>query len=219
MGSLTQPRRKKKRRSYVPIVLLGFSIAVIGAGTFAMMRNFLKSTPPQPKSAIQEIHLIRPPPPPPDLPPPPPPPEEKVDVPEPKPDPTQSHDPPPGQQLGLDAEGSAGGDAFGLLGNKGGRDLLATGGSAFAWYAGLLKDQILDQLNSDRSSRRGDYSLVVQVWVRSDGSIDRVRVTQGSGDRARDQAVEQALSRLVRLNQAPPADMPEPISLRIVSRG
>jgi protein TonB len=210
---------RRKRRSSLPIVVLAASMTLIGAGTVAMVRSFLKSAPAPSKPVVQEIHLIRPPPPPPDLPPPPPPPEEKVDVHEPKPDPTQSNEPPPGQQLGLDADGSAGSDAFGLLANKGGRDLLASGGSAFAWYAGLLKDEILNQLNSDASARRGQYSLVVQVWVRGDGSIDRVRVTQGSGDRARDQAIEQALSRLARLNQAPPPDMPEPISLRIVSRG
>jgi periplasmic protein TonB len=218
MDSQTHARRRKRRR-YVPIVLLGLSVTLIAAGTVAMMRSFLKTPAGTPKQVIQEIHLIRPPPPPPDLPPPPPPQEEKVDVPQPKPDPTQSNEPPPGQQLGLDANASGGSDAFGLLANKGGRDLLASGGSAFAWYAGLLKDEILSQLNADASARRGEYSLVVQVWVRGDGSIDRVRVAQGSGDRARDQAIEQALSRLGRLNQAPPADMPEPISLRIVSRG
>lgn len=217
MDTLTRPHRKRRNR-YLPIVLFGSSVVLIGAGTFAMMRSFLKTPAPAQKQVVQEIRLIRPPPPPPDLPPPPPPPpEEKVNVPEQKP--TESNDPPPGQQLGLDADGSAGGDAFGLLANKGGRDLLAGGGSAFTWYAGLLKDQILNQLNADAAARRGEYSLVVQVWVGSDGTINRIRVAQGSGDHARDQAVEQALSHLSRLNQAPPADMPEPISLRIVSRG
>jgi len=214
---LNPPRRK--RRSPLPIVLLGLSFVVIGAGTFAMMRSFLKSAPGTPKQVIQEIHLMRPPPPPPDLPPPPPPPPEADVVPQPKPDTAQSNDPPPGQQLGLDAEGSAGGDAFGLLGNKGGRDLLASGGSAYAWYAGLLKSEILDQLNAEKRVRSGEYSVVVRVWVRNDGSVDRIRLVQSSGSRERDQAIESALSRISRLSQAPPADMPEPISLRIVSRG
>jgi protein TonB len=209
---------RKKRR--LLIALLGVGVSLIGAGTFALVRSFLNSTPGPPQKLVQEIHLIRPPPPPPDLPPPPPPPpEEKVDVHEDKPDTAPTNEPPPGQQLGLDADGSAGGDAFGLLANKGGRDLLASGGSAFSWYAGLLKDQILEQLNNDSKARHGEYSLVVRVWVRDDGSIDHVRIVQGSGDRARDQAIEQALARIPRLSQAPPADMPEPISLRIVSRG
>jgi len=212
------PRRKRRRR-YVPVLLLGVCISVIGAGTFAMIRSFLKSNPGPPQKLVQEIHLIRPPPPPPDLPPPPPPPEEKVDVNEPKPDPTPSNDPPPGQQLGLDADGTAGGDAFGLLGNKGGRDLLASGGSALSWYAGLLKNEILDKLNGEKQARQSNYSVVVSVWVRDDGTIDKVRIVQGSGSRDRDHAIETALARMTRLSQGPPADMPEPITLRIVSRG
>lgn len=211
---------KSKARRRLPVVLLGLCISLIGAGTVAMVRSFLNSAPAPSKPVVQEIHLIRPPPPPPDLPPPPPPPpEEKVDVHEPKPDPSPSNQPPPGQQLGLDADASAGGDAFGLLANRGGRDLLATGGSAYTWYAGLLKNQILDQLNSDKLARQGAYTLMVRVWVGSDGTIDRVHIVQGSGDRERDSAIEAALSRISRLAQAPPADMPEPISLRIVSRG
>jgi periplasmic protein TonB len=212
---------RRKRRHYLTLVLLGLSVTLIGAGTFALMRSFLNSAPGTPQKVVQEIHLIRPPPPPPDLPPPPPPPEEKVDVhePEQKPAPTSSNEPPPGEQLGLDAEGTAGGDAFGLIGNKGGRELLGQGGSAFVWYAGLVKNQILEQLNTEKQARRGEYSLMVRVWVRNDGSIDRVRVVEGSGNRERDQAIEAALTRMGRLSQAPPADMPEPISLRIVSRG
>jgi periplasmic protein TonB len=212
---------RRKRRHYLTLVLLGLSVTLIGAGTFALMRSFLNSAPGTPQKVVQEIHLIRPPPPPPDLPPPPPPPEEKVDVhePEQKRDPTSSNEPPPGEQLGLDAEGTAGGDAFGLIGNKGGRELLGQGGSAFVWYAGLVKNQILEQLNTEKQARRGEYSLMVRVWVRNDGSIDRVRVVEGSGNRERDQAIEAALTRMGRLSQAPPADMPEPISLRIVSRG
>src|SRR5262250_1932714 len=186
------------------------------------MRNFLSSPAGPPQKVVQEIHLIRPPPPPPDLPPPPPPPpEEKVDVTEPEqqPDPTPSNDPPPGEQLGLDADGAGGGDAFGLLGRKGGRDLLASGGSAYSWYAGLLKNEILDQLQAEKHARSGNYSVVLRVWIRNDGTVDRVRIEQSSGSRERDQAIEAAVSRISRLPQAPPADMPEPISLRIVSHG
>jgi len=211
----------RKRRRYLPPILLGVCITLIGAGTYAVMRNFLNSPPGTPQKVIQEIHLIRPPPPPPDLPPPPPP-EEKVDIKEPeqRPEPTPSNEPPPGEQLGLDADGSAGGDAFGLLANRGGRDLLAAGGgSAYVWYAGLLKDQVLEQLNTEKQAHRGQYAVVVRVWVRSDGTIDRVSIVEGSGNRDRDSAIESALSRIKRLAQAPPADMPEPINLRIVSRG
>jgi periplasmic protein TonB len=212
---------KPRKTRYLPVIVGAVAVTTLGAGAFALVRNFLGSAPAPAKPLVQEVHLIRPPPPPPDLPPPPPPPpEEKVNVPDPqdKPDPTPSNEPPP-SQLGLDAEGSAGGDEFGLAAHKGGRDLLATGGSAFAWYAGLLKNEILDQLNAEKRARSGEYSVIVRVWVRNDGTVERVRLTQSSGNRERDQAIEAALARIARLSQAPPADMPEPISLRIVSRG
>jgi periplasmic protein TonB len=212
----------RRKYRFLPTILLGAAVTTLGVGAIALVRNFLQSAPLPPKVQVQEVHLIRPPPPPPDLPPPPPPPpEEKVNVPTPedKPDPTPSNEPPPSEQLGLDADGSAGSDAFGLAARPGGRDLLATGGSAFAWYAGLLKTQILDLLNGEKRARSGEYSVIVRVWVRADGSVDRVSIVQSSGNRERDQAIETALSRMDRLSQAPPADMPEPISLRIVSRG
>jgi protein TonB len=212
---------KARRSRFLPLIIGTVAVTTVGVGAIALVRSFLQSTPAAPKQVVQQIQLIRPPPPPPDLPPPPPPPEEKVDVPDPqeKPDPTPSNEPPPGEQLGLDAEGSAGGDEFGLAARKGGRDLLASGGSAYAWYAGLLKNQILDQLNSEKHARSGSYSVVVRVWIRNDGTVDRVRIDQSSGNRERDQAIEAAVSRISRLPQAPPTDMPSPISLRIVSHG
>jgi protein TonB len=207
-------------------VLVGLGIAVIALlalwALVAAIRGFMGDAKPPKKQVAQEVRIIRPPPPPPpeEKPPPPPPPEEKVDLPEPEPepDPVQSDEPPPGEQLGVDAEGGAGGDGFGLVGRKGGRDLLASGGSAYAWYAGLLKNEILGELNTLDEVRAGSYSIVVRVWVRPDGSIERVRIVQSSGNRDRDRAIEAALSKIERISQAPPADMPQPVSLRIVSR-
>jgi protein TonB len=193
---------------------------VLGAAAVEFIRGIIGTAPPATKQVVQEIHVIRPPPPPPDLPPPPPPPEEKVAMPDPqqKPDPTPSNEPPPSQQLGLDAEGSAGGDAFGLVGNKGGRDLVGSGGSAFMWYAGLLKNEIVDQLEAEKEVHSGKYTVSVRVWVRPDGSVERVHLVQSSGNRDRDRAIEAAVSR-IHLSQAPPADMPEPINLSIASHG
>jgi protein TonB len=212
----------KRKFRYFPVVLFGIGASILGVVAVSYMRSLLSGGAPPTKKVVQEIHVIRPPPPPDTPPPPPPPPEEKVDVSEPqdKPDPTPSNEPPPSEHLGLDAEGGAGGDEFGLVGNKGGRDLVGGGGgNAYTWYAGLLKSEILDSLQTESSVRAGGYTVIVRVWVRSDGTIDHVKIAQSSGDRQRDQMIEAALSRITRLSQAPPADMPEPISLRIVSRG
>ena len=210
---------KARRFRFLPLVILAVVVFLAGSGVYWMVRSFLNSAPAPTKKVVQEIHVIRPPPPPPEAPPPPPPPEEKVDVhqPEPEPDPTPSNEPPPAEQLGLDAAGGAGGDAFGLVGRQGGRDLLASGGSAFSWYGGLLKNEILERLQDDKDIRKGAYSVTVKVWVREDGSVERARLAQSTGDRDRDKAIETAISR-VHISQAPPPDMPQPINLRIASR-
>ena len=201
------------------MLALGLMVMLIGSGAFALLRSFLNGGSAHPPQVVQQIQLIRPPPPPPNLPPPPPPPpEEKVHIPTPQktPQPTPDH-PPPSQQLGLDAKGGAGSDAFGLAARPGGQDLIGEGASAFVWYAGLLKDQILNQLGAQPDVRSTTYSVVVSVWIGGDGTIQRVRIAQSSGDDGRDRSIEQALTRLGRLSQPPPADMPEPITLRIVS--
>jgi protein TonB len=214
-------KAKNKRR--LTAILVGLVLTLCGVGVIIWLHGMLKGGKPPQQKVVQEIHMIRPPPPPPDTPPPPPPPpEEKVNVPDPEhqePDPTPSNDPPPSEQLGLDAEGGAGSDAFGLAGHPGGRDLMATGGSAYAWYAGLLKNEILANLSNEKQARAGEYTVIVRVWVKPDGTIERVSIAQSSGSKERDHAIEAALARISRLSQAPPADMPEPISLRIVSRG
>jgi protein TonB len=211
--------RAQKYR-FVPLVALCVLVLGVGLGVFWLIRNFLSSEPPPQKKVVQEIRIIRPPPEELPPPPPPPPPEEEVDVPEPQaePEPSPSDEPPPGEQLGLDAEGAAGSDGFGLAARKGGRDLLASGGSAYAWYAGLLKNEILDQLQDEKRVRTGAYSVVVRVWVRKDGTIEKISLAQSSGDKERDRAIESALARIARISQSPPADMPQPVSLRIVSR-
>jgi periplasmic protein TonB len=210
--------KQSQKLRFLPAIVLVVVVLGLGGGAFALVRSFLHGGGGAPKKVVQEIQIIRPPPPPDLPPPPPPPPEEEVDIPEPEPDPVANEEAAPAEQLGLDAEGSAGGDSFGLLGRKGGRDLLGSGGSAFTWYAGLLKSEILDQLQEVKAARSGAYSVVVKVWVRSDGSIERIRLGQSTGDRERDSAIESALTRMDRISQGPPADMPQPISLKIVSR-
>lgn len=202
--------------------LLGGSLVVLGFGlAFWAMRSFLSEPVGPPKKMVQEITVLRPPPPPPPEEEPPPPPEEQeeeVDVPEPEQDPTPTNEPPPGEQLGLDAEGTAGGDGFGLAARPGGRELLGTGGSALTWYSGLVQTAVLAQLQDEKDARGGSYSVRVQLWVRADGSVERARLAQSSGNAERDRAIERALARIARISQPPPSEMPQPINLRIVSR-
>ncbi len=173
----------------------------------------------KPERQVQVVQIIRPPPPPPEDQPPPPPPD-KVDEPLPQdqPEPSPSDAPAPSEQLGLDAEGAAGGDAFGLAARKGGHDIAGGGGAIFAWYTQILKDHLIARLSADRSLRSRKFTITVKVWVAPDGQIQNVKVVSASGNKDLDGSIEAALSHLGRLREAPPIEMPQPVSLRIVSR-
>jgi protein TonB len=180
-------------------------------------RTMMSQKAKKPRDVPQVVQLIRPPP---QAPPPPPPPPEKIEEPLPQDQPTPDQTPDsPSQQLGLDADASAGSDAFGLAARKGGADLVGTGTAIFGRYTALLKDAIQGLLSDDDKVRKGNYSIVVRVWVGSDGGVSRVVLAQSTGRKDLDAAIEQALKRPARVVEAPPLEMPQPVVLRIVSRG
>jgi protein TonB len=204
---------------YVPLVCGGALLLLLLTVVVWWIHGFMATKDQKPARTVQNIQIIRPPPPPPEETPPPPPPE-KVEEPieQKEPEPTPDNAPTPSEQLGLDAEGTAGGDAFGLAARKGGSDLVGTGGAAFAWYTGKLKDEITDRLSNDARVRAKKFTVAVRVWIESDGRIKEVKLTSGTGDRELDGLISASLSSMTRLDEAPPIEMPQPISLKIVSR-
>ncbi len=201
-------------------VLISIALVAVSGLLVWKLYGYLQAEPKPGKKVVQQIQIIRPPPPPPETePPPPPPPEEEVDVPEPQAEPesTPNETPPAGDQLGLDADGTGGADGFGLVGRKGGRDLLATGSSSLRWYAGVVRDRILEELGKDDRLRRGSYRVRVQAWLAADGSVERIQMTNSTGDPERDKAFRSSLERVARLPQ-PPAGTPMPMTLVIQSR-
>jgi protein TonB len=211
---VSSPRRMK--RAVLTLSVFLFASTAIG-GIVLFIHSMLNSQPAMVKKFAQEVKIIRPPPPPEVEPPPPQ--EEDVNVPPPEEQPQQADNhPAPGDQLGLDADASGAGDGFGLMARKGGRDLLASGEGAFAWYTGMLQNAIRDRLQDDKKARGSAYSVVVRIWVKPDGSVERVKLASSTGDRELDTAIEGALTGHVSIAQAPPIEMPQPVSLRIVSR-
>jgi protein TonB len=194
--------------------------------TFAayFVSSMTDNSPKKPKKQVQQISLVKPPPPPPK--------QEKLPEPEMKQEKTEIEQPmeempedlpemaddapPAGDTLGLDAEGGAGGDSFGLVGRKGGRGLLA--GDPYAYFAGTLQDVIQDLLLENKKVRSENYSIVVKVWVSPYGSVERVKLARSTGNTETDAAIKQALSSLSNLSHTPPEGMPQPIKLRITSR-
>ena len=122
--------------------------------------------------------------------------------------------------LGLDAEGVAGADAFGLLARKGGRDLLGSdaGGGKFAWYAGVAQQNVSDFLYENEKIRRGKYAIEVHLWIDPKGKVKKYKIINSSGDKEIDKNLNVALAKLDAIEEMPPPNMPQPIRLKIVSR-
>jgi periplasmic protein TonB len=193
-------------------------VAVVLAGLIWLINGVLTKKESAKRQTVQIVKIIRPPPPL-EQPPPPPPPPDKVEQPLPKDTPEAKPDQTPNQPLGLDADASAGSDGFGLAARKGGQDLIGSGAGAFAWYTNILKNSVLDTLSDDERIRRGNYSVIVRLWVTADGQVERVALDQASGNKDLDGHIQQALAHLKHIREPPPLEMPQPITLRIVSRG
>ncbi len=202
--------------------LAAAAAAVLLLGLFVQFVRTMMAAKTAPQRQVQVVQLIPPPPPPPPPEQPPPPPPEKTEEPLPKdqPEPTPQDDqPPPAAPLGLDANGSAGSDAFGLEARRGGGDLIGgTGGAMFAWYTNRLRDAIVEKLSADAQLAAKRFSLSARVWIEKDGRVREVKLVSTTGDRALDKRIEADLATLTRLDQAPPLEMPQPITLKIVSR-
>ena len=218
MNELLNKTVRKWVRS-APLMVGILLTTTLGSAAVYYLQKFITSPPPVPKKVVQTVQLIRPPPPPPVIEKPPEPKieDEKIPEPEQPPPDTPSNDPPAGDRLGLDTEGGAGSDAFGLVGNKGGRGLLAAGGDRFAWYAGTLKDDLLSFLSEHPDIRQRAYSVNVRLWLDGKGGVTRVALSSSTGDHDLDRELQTLLGSMEKVAQAPPADMPQPVQIRIVS--
>lgn len=174
----------------------------------------------KPQRLVQTIQVIRPPPPPPPDQPPPPPPPEKTEEQLPKDQPEPTPDQPeqaPDQPLGIDAEGSAGGDAFGLAARRGGADLIGgTGTAPYAWYTNRMRDEIKDRLNAAACAKSAKGSLSTRVVVGSDGRVKQIKLTTSTGSQRLDECFDKALASITSLGDAPPPGMPEQVNLKVV---
>jgi periplasmic protein TonB len=197
----------------------GLIVAVL-VGLFVwFVHTMLAGKSNKQERTVQVVQIIRPPPPPPpDQPPPPPPEKTEEPLPKDEPEPTPDQSPAPSEQLGVDAEGTAGGDAFGLAARRGGSDLVGSGGAAFAWYTGKLKDEVLERLSDDKGISSKKFSISMRVWIDTDGRIKEIKLTTSTGSPELDKKIELAMTAIKRMSEAPPLEMPQPISLKVVSR-
>jgi protein TonB len=165
-----------------------------------------------------------------------PPPPEMEDLPKPEPEEaleaieqTEEVDVPEGPQplddyLAIEGDASAGFDSFGLVAKRGGRDLLEVGsgsGDGLDWklYGTVIEDGLRAALAEREDLRRRNYSIVVRIWIDVRGAISRAELTQSTGSTEVDEALEHALATVGVLAEPPPEGMPQPVRIRITTRG
>lgn len=222
---------KHALRRRLPALIGGAFLLLFTAAMVWMVQGMLDKADKPERPRVQQISLVKPPPP--KEPPKPPEPEKieetpreevKLEALQPEPEQAQNDAPPPGEQLGLDAEGGAGSDAFGLAARKGGRDITTLGpvggggGDRQAWYARQIARHFEEGLRRARGLNGSSYNVVLNVWFDEGGRVRQVRMARGSGDGEVDRVIQEEVHNLPPLREILPEDLPQPVRIRVTSR-
>lgn len=220
---MIDPRQEPPRPKWRTLVGIGLaSVPVVG---MAFLIHSIITTAPTAKKNVPEVvqlRLVKPPPPP----PPPPPPKVTEQRPQEikqefkaEAKPVQDEPPPPGPPA-LAGPGEGPPNAFGLVGGGTGDWGTGSGGSAAAgyeWYGGLSVARGEAALQKQRRLAGQKFQVVVELWLKPDGAVDRVDVVRSTGKADVDQVIAETLTAMARLPQPPPKDMPMPVVLRYAS--
>jgi periplasmic protein TonB len=210
------------KRGVIIVALLSV-LGGIGYGISQLMKGGAPH-----KKQVTTIKLLPdtpspPPPPPPKEPPKEQPKEQPKEAPkEPEPKPVET---PPAENLKMEGPAGDGPSPFeaGNVTNdyKGG-DVNTIGGGPnkhqFAWYTGLIKERIEDALAKDPTLANGAYKVVVKVWIATNGKIQRHELVGSSGKSDIDDLINKALDGMPALTEGPPAEMPQPVKLKVTAR-
>lgn len=217
--------KQKKRISRKQVLFIVGGMGVILLCLMVLGFNSMFSAPKrQYKKTTQMVSL---------LPPPPPPKQEQIQPQEKLEDKTSekmeqleplsgpeqtSAEAPPAQDLGVDAEGTAGGDNFGLVGRKGGRGLLAGGGggTGYGWYTNRISVDLQRMVNEiiqkEGGLPEGKWRTVVKIELEVTGKIKTFSIIGSSGNQKLDAAVNKALAS-ANLTESLPPGMPRIMKL------
>jgi TonB family protein len=228
--------KKKKNISRVLIWLFStIIILILVAGGFFVIKALISDDGSKRKRQIQMVTLLKPPPPP-EIEEEPPEPEIKeeeiVEL-----EPEEVHEEisdgsedasEAGDALGLDSDGVAGSDGFGLIAKKGGKALIGgdLGNSGllkrFSWYTQIVQDQIREYLQKELEKEggipEGDLQAIVRIVLDEKGNITKFNIVGSSGSNKMDNAIETTM-KLIAINEPPPNGMPKAIKIRVSSKG
>ncbi len=213
-------------RRYVRLVGLVVLIAALIAGLVYLVQG-LGGDAKRPGRQVTKITIL------PDTPPPPPPPPPK-EQPKPEPVKTQTKEikvdqpkpadqpkPEPDQQIKMEGEAGDGPSPFAagtVTQEYAGGEVGAGNGLQFTFYTRLLQERIQRTLQQDQMLKGIDFRVVVRVWLDDRGGLLRSELVGASGDAEIDRALRTAMSEIPSVGEPPPANMPQPVTLRITNR-
>lgn len=198
--------------------------------------------------------IVRPEPPPaPKPPPPPPPPKEQPKEEEPQqqqtrlvevkstdippPDSPKPSGEPAAGPLALATEATGEGDVFNLVGNPGGRSVLAPGkigeggagggegigeregeanANRYGWYFGRIASEIQGAFQRMKKTSTAQARVEIKIWVDPSGRVSRVQLLHSTGDEELDRAIESVAG--LKLRESLPPDLPNPAVYRFTAR-
>jgi TonB family protein len=83
-------------------------------------------------------------------------------------------------------------------------------------YATTIRSAIRAALRRDGTIRSGDYRAVLNVWVSPSGRVERSQFLTSTGDTRLDGAIINTMQN-VTLDEAPPANLPQPVHVWILT--
>jgi outer membrane biosynthesis protein TonB len=141
---------------------------------------------------------------------------------------------PAGADLGVEGDGSAGSDGFGLAAKRKGtgRDItlgVGSGGfnklalmSKYGWYTSKVQEEIKKQmrkmLDQDGGIPKGKFQATVRIQLDAKGAVVKYQLVASSGNDKMDEALKGSLPGF-RISQPPPEGMPSGMTVKIVSQG
>ena len=230
----------KSAKPKVPWGLIVVTAVVLGAAVY-LVKAVLSEEGPRRKNSVTVVTLLKPPPPPPPMQKPPEPKIEEVqkeeiiapeqELAEPEAPSAEQDSTPAGDSLGVDADGAAGSDAFGLIGKKGGRNLLAGDGGGlgklslltrFAEYSQIVESEIrkkvMKRLDEEGGMPKGKHQVIARVSVDGSGAVVDLKIIGSSGNHKIDEAVRESVEK-IQISAPPPDGMPRTMVIRITSKG
>jgi TonB family protein len=85
----------------------------------------------------------------------------------------------------------------------------------YAHYFAVVQTDVRNALCRRPETRPGSYRLVLKFWIGPSGAVERSELTGSTGSPAADGLLVQTF-RILRLDEPPPPDMPQPITMAVL---